>query len=103
VGPTIREHGRNRFQNARDIAQDIVVPESQNSIIVIGKPLIAQYIMPVFSMLPAIHLNNETRFAANEIDRVWTDRFLPNKFVAIERARSKPAPQRTFGIGCIAS
>jgi hypothetical protein len=103
VRGTIRERGRNRFQNARDITQDIVVPETQDPIVVIGKPLIADHVMPVVSMLPAIHLNDETGFAANKVDGVWSDRFLPNKFVTIERARPKPAPQRTFGIGCIAS
>jgi hypothetical protein len=35
-------------------------------------------------MLPAIYLNDETGFAANKVDGVWTDRFLPNKFVIVE-------------------
>jgi hypothetical protein len=51
VRGTIRERGRNRFQNARDIAQDIVVPETQNSVVVTGKPLIADHVMLVVGML----------------------------------------------------
>ena len=54
---TIREHSRNSFQNARDIAQDIVVPKPQNPIVVIGKPLITDHVMRVVSMLPTIHFN----------------------------------------------
>ena len=100
---TIRERGRNSFQNAGDIAQDIVVPETQNPIIVIGKPLVADHVVGVVSMLPAIDLNDQTSFAAYKVNRVWANRLLPNKFVTVERARPKPAPQRTFGLGCVAS
>jgi len=103
VRGTIRERGRNGFQNARDIAQDLIIPETQNSIFVTGEPLIADHVMPVVGVLAAIHLNDEAGFAANEIDGVWADRFLPNKFVTVERAGTKPAPQRTLGISCIAS
>ena len=42
--------------------------------------------MPVVGVLPAIHLNDESGFAANKVDGVWTDRFLPNEFVTVERA-----------------
>jgi hypothetical protein len=103
VRGTIRERSRDRFQNARDIAQDIVIPETQNPVVVAGQPLIADHVMRVVSVLPAIHLNNETGFATNKVHGIWADRFLPNKYVTIERARPKFAPQRTFGIGCVAS
>jgi hypothetical protein len=86
VRGTIRERGRNSFENSRDIAQNIVIPEAQNLIVVISEPLVAGHVILVVSMLPAIHLNNERAFAANKVDGVWTDRFLPNKFVTTERA-----------------
>jgi hypothetical protein len=86
VRGTIRERGRNGFQNSRDIAQDLIIPETQNSIVVTGEPLIADHVMPVVGVLPAIHLNDEAGFAANKVDGVWADRFLPNKFVTVERA-----------------
>jgi hypothetical protein len=86
VRGTIRERGRNGFQNTRDIAQDIIIPETQNPIITTGEPLITDHIAPVVGVLPAIHLNDESSFAANKVDGVWADRFLPNKFVTVERA-----------------
>jgi hypothetical protein len=88
VRGTIRERSRYRFQNAGDIAQDIVVPEAQNPIVMIGKPLVAHHVMPVVSMLPTIHLNDETGFTANKVDGVRADRFLPNKFMTAERTGS---------------
>jgi hypothetical protein len=103
VRGTIRERSRNSFENARDIAQDIVVPETQDPIVVTGKPKIADHVMAVVSMLPAIHFNDDTGFAANKVDGVWANRFLPNKSVTAERARTELAPQRKFGIGCITS
>ena len=86
VRGSIRERGRNGFQNSRDIAEDIIIPEVQNLIVVIGEPFITDHVMPVVSMLSAIHLNDESGFAANKADGVWADRFLPNKFVTVERA-----------------
>jgi hypothetical protein len=86
VRGAIRERGRNGFQNSSDIAQDLIIPETQDSKVVTGEPLIADHVMRVVSVLPAIHLNDEASFAANKVDGVWADRFLPNKFVTVERA-----------------
>jgi hypothetical protein len=86
VRGAIRERSRNGFQNSLDIAHDIIIPEAQNLIVVTGEPLITDHVMPAVGVLPAIHLNDESGFAANEVDGVWADRFLPNKFVTVERA-----------------
>jgi hypothetical protein len=100
---TIRKRARNGLQNARDIPQDIVVPETQYPIVVTRKPLIANDVVRVISVLPSIHLNDEASLAANKVDGVWADRFLPNELVSVERAGPKPSSQGAFGISCIAS
>jgi hypothetical protein len=59
VRGSLRKRGRNRFKNSRYIAQHIVVPESQNTIIMIDKPFVAHFIARVFGVLASIDLNNE--------------------------------------------
>jgi hypothetical protein len=99
----LREGNRNRFKNARHVTEHVVVPEPQQPIIVIHKPFVADRITPIIRMLPAIDLDNETTIAANQIDRVRTDRLLPDELVAVQRARPGSAPQGVLGIGRIAT
>jgi hypothetical protein len=94
-----RQRGRYDFQYARHVAQHVVVPESQDSIIVLRKPSVANYVTRIVRMLSAIDFNDEPMLAANQVDRVWSNRFLPNEFVAIELARSQPVPQLGFRVG----
>ena len=89
----LRKRGRNRFKNACQIAQHVVIPESQNKIIMIDKPFVADHIARVVSMLAAVNLDNEAAFSADKIDRVRTNGILPNEFVPIEPARSQPVPK----------
>ncbi|MDB5610710.1 MAG: hypothetical protein JWP25_7610 [Bradyrhizobium sp.] len=100
VRGSLRKLAHNRFKNSRYIAQHIVVPESQNTIIMIEKPFVAHYIARVFGVLASIDLNNEATIAADKVDRVWTYRILPDEFVSIEPTRPQPIPKRTLGIRC---
>ncbi len=99
VRGALRKRGRDGFKNARHVAQHVVVPESQNSVIAIGKPFVADGVAGVVGVLASVHLNNETVFTANQINRVRTDRLLPNEFIAIEAARSEPVPQSLLRLG----
>jgi hypothetical protein len=103
VRGSLRERGRNCFQNTRHIAQHIVVPESQNTVVVIGQPFVADYIAGIFRVLATIHLNNETSFTTNKINRVRPDRLLPDKFVTIEATRPEPIPQGLLRLGGLPS
>jgi hypothetical protein len=103
VRGSLRERNRDDFKNARYIAQYLVVPEPQNSIVVIDKPFVANHIERIVGVLTSVYLNNEPTFAANEINYVWTDRFLPNKLVAIEPARPDTPPEGGLNVSGIAS
>ncbi len=98
VRGSLRKRGRDCFKNARHIAQPFVVPKSQDAVVVIGKPFVANHISRIIRMLPPVDLNNEATFTANKIDDVGTDRFLPDELVSIQPARPQPMPKRRFGI-----
>ena len=96
VRGSFRERGRNRFKNACHIAQDIVVPKSQNAVVVIDKPFVANHIARIVGVLASIHLNNESTFAADQINCVRTDRLLPDELVTVEAARPESIPKSGF-------
>jgi hypothetical protein len=104
VASAIRVRGRlckgggDRFENTRHIAQHIVIPKSQDAIVVIDKPFVVNRVAPVVRVLATINFNNETKFTANEVDRIGTDRLLPNELEAIEPSRPKSIPQRGFRV-----
>jgi len=95
----LRKCGRNRFKHAGHVAQHVVVPKSQDSIIVVCKPFVANRVARVVRVLPPINFNDETTFTANQVDRIGTNRLLPNELAAIEPARSKSVPKCCFRVG----
>src|SRR5258708_3458333 len=99
VRGSLRECGRNCFENARHIPQHIVVPESQNPIVVIDKPFVANHIARIVRVLASIDLDNEPTLAADQINCVWTDRLLPDEFVTIETPRPEAIPQSRLRLG----
>ena len=64
------ERSRNCFQNARHIAEHVVVPEPQNSVVAIDKPFVANHVARIVRVLTSVHLNNETAFTTDQINRV---------------------------------
>jgi hypothetical protein len=97
VRGALRKGGGNRFKHARHIAEHLVVPKPQHPIVVIGKPFVANNVARVIRVLSSIDFNDEASFAANKIDRIRTDRLLPNEFVSIQIARPQPIPKRGLG------
>jgi hypothetical protein len=98
VRGALRERGDDCFNHPTHIAKHIVVPKSQDPVIMISKPFVTGNITRVVSVLPSIDFNSETTFAANKIDGVRTDRFLPNEHVSIQPARPQPKPKRGLGL-----
>jgi hypothetical protein len=98
VRGSLRERGRDYFKHTRHIAQHIVIPESQNTVIAFDKPFVAHGIALAVSMLPAINLDDKPTFSANEIDDIETYRLLPDEFVTSQTPRSQSAPKRVFRI-----
>ena len=100
VRGSLPKRGRNRFKNARQVAQDAVVPEPQDTIVMIDKPFVADQIARVFGVLASVNLDNEAAITADEVDRVRTDRILLNEFMSIEPARPQPIPKGRFSHCC---
>ena len=93
-----RKGGLDGFDNARHVSQYVIIPESQNAIVVIGKPFIANFIARIFGMLSTVQLDYKASFATNKVDRVRSNRFLPNKLDSIQPSRPQSVPQRFFRI-----
>jgi hypothetical protein len=100
VRGSLRERGRDGFKYARHVAQHVVIPEAQNTVVVVDEPLVPDHVARIIGVLASIELNNETTFAANQIDRVWTDWLLPDELVDIEAARPEPVPQSFLRFRC---
>jgi hypothetical protein len=98
-----RQRGRYDFQYAGHVAQDIVVPEAQHSIVVIFEPFVANRVARIVGMLSAINFNNETTLAADQVDRIGSDRLLADELVTIERPRPESISQSGFGFRGIPS
>jgi hypothetical protein len=98
VRGSLCDHGSNRVENTRQIAQNVVVPEMQDAIIVHDQPLVTNGVVLAFRVLPAINFDDEAGFATNKIDDVRTDRLLPDKLLSMELARSQTMPERRFRI-----
>lgn len=96
-----KQRSYNGFQNTRHVLQNVIIPKSQNSIIMINQPCVTHDIARVVGVLPTVDLNNKSRLATDEIDRVGTDRLLPNELITVEASRPELVPQRIFSIsGC---
>jgi hypothetical protein len=67
----------------------------------IDEPLTPNCIALVHSVLATVNFNYESSFTANEIDNVWSNGFLPYKFDALERSRTKVLPTSSFRRGRI--
>jgi hypothetical protein len=93
VRGSLRECRGDRFENSRHIAEHIIVPEPQDPVSVIDKPFVPDHVARIVRMLTSVHFDDETSFAADQINNVWADRLLPDELVTVEAARSEPKPQ----------
>jgi hypothetical protein len=93
----------NFFKHPEQIARNIVVPKPQDTIVTISEPCVSDGVALTIRMLPAINFHDQSAFAANKVDDIRSDRFLPDEFVAIQPARSKAVPEYPFSAGRSAS
>jgi hypothetical protein len=101
VRGSICKRGGNRLKHFSHVPQNVVIPETQDAVVVVGKPFVASRIPRIVGMLAAVDFDNQTRLATYEIDSVESDRLLPNELISAEPARSQPVPKYAFGIGRI--
>ena len=93
VRGSLRKGGDNRFENACQIARDVVIPKSQDPVIVISQPFVSDGIASVIRMLPAVYFDNQAAFPADEVHSVRSDRLLPNELVPHQAASTQLAPE----------
>jgi hypothetical protein len=69
----------------------------------VAKPLVADDIAFVRSMLATINLDDKAPLATDEIRDVRSDRFLAHKFVAVNGAGAQTIPQFRLGVGRVST
>ena len=88
----------NGFQHAVDIPKHVVVPKAQNLEASVRATSITNCIRLAFIVLPAVDLNDESRFEANEVNKVRTDLNLATKAQAVELFGTEMPPEEAFCI-----
>jgi len=86
------------FQYAVDVSENFVVPNTQNVEAGVREASITNCIRLTFVVLPAVDLNYESRFEANEICEVRTDLNLATKAQAVELFGTEMPPEEAFCI-----
>jgi hypothetical protein len=98
----IAHGGRNYFHHPFDIAEYVIVPETENTVAARLKISRASCVIRDarhFVVLSAVELDHEARAMAGEICEVRTDRCLAAEVGAVHRQMTKVLPQETLGVG----
>ncbi len=99
----LRECGGEAFQNTFDIAKDVVIPKSDDTVVVCAQPAVADHISLTVRVLSAVDLNNQAALPAQKVHRVGADRLLPHELEAEQGSRPQSLPQLILSIGCASS
>jgi hypothetical protein len=97
---------RDRLQHSVHIAQNVVVPETNNFEAVGREHRRACRVSTLFRrlhVLTAVQFDYETDLNACEIGEVLIDRMLPTESQAEETSSAKPRPQASLGVGGVAA
>jgi hypothetical protein len=86
----------NHFQDTFQITHDVIIPEPQNSIIMLAQPLAAHRIALAASVLTAVDFHDQPSLTADEINNITTDRLLPHELETADRTRPQPVPKPQF-------
>ena len=98
VRGSIRERGGDGFENARHVAQHVVVPEAQYAIVAIDKPFVANSVAGAVCVLTAVHFHNQATFATDKIYGVRPDGLLSDELVSTQPTGAKTIPERPFRV-----
>ena len=88
VRGSLRKRARNHFKHTRHIAENVIVPEPQHTVIAIREPFVANRVAGVIGMLSPIDFDDEATFSANEINNIGAYRLLTDEFMAVQPPRS---------------
>jgi hypothetical protein len=86
----------NCLQYSVDVLYHVIVPEAQDAIAMIAKPLIANGIAFTGRVLSAVDFNDQALLPADQIDNIGTDGFLTYEFHSAERSRANTVPKPLF-------
>jgi len=87
------------LQNIVSLAQHLAVPESQHSKSLCFQPRIPDPVMFAARVLPTVHLDDQARLKADEIDDVGTEGDLATEFETSHLAHAQSAPKPPLGLG----
>src|SRR5262249_395644 len=73
-----------RLQHSVHVEQNLIVPEPQHAVAMVRKPPVTDSIAFILAVLSAVHLDDETALAADEIDEIWPDRFLTHELASVD-------------------
>ena len=71
--------------DAFDIAQHLVIPESQHTIAMFAEPSIAHGVSSALGMLATVNLDDQPFLSTDEINDVPSDRLLTDEFMPAQR------------------
>jgi hypothetical protein len=75
------------LKDASRVSQHFTIPESQDTVVVLRQPSVADAIRFALRVLSTIDLDDQSRLSAYKIDNVGTDRLLPNELKPFDRSR----------------
>ena len=91
------------FQNATQICQHIIIPESKNLESFCFQKGCSPFILFRSCVLTAIYFNNEKRLQAGEVHNIATNGMLAAKLEAFKAAVTQRIPKLALRIGHIAA
>jgi hypothetical protein len=75
-----RRCGEDGFPNAFDISEYFIIPKTQHTVAMVGKPSIADSIARIRRVLAAIDFDDKPLFATHKINDIGTDGLLADEF-----------------------
>jgi hypothetical protein len=95
---------QNRFYNAVDIRQYVMIPEADDakseSFDFCGSLFVSD---DPFGVLPAIQLDNQARLKRGKISDITSDRDLSSKFVTLQSASAQMFPEQLLCLGFVSA
>jgi hypothetical protein len=92
-----------RYQNAFEIAKNVVIPKSKNPETFLHQLAISCRVRGRFIVLPAVYFDDDPSFATNEIADVFAYRLLPYKFMPVDLPVANTIPENCFRVCLIDS
>ena len=103
VRGSFRKGGGNDLKHAGQIAEHLVIPKSQDPVIVTAEPFIANGVARTTGMLASVYFDNEAGLSTNKVDDIKTERLLSDEFLTTQPARAQTIPELPFRVSRRAS